>query len=335
MNTCKFRSITVDDIPVMTDLLTGRQNLESGVFPFLKNSCLNSKFITDKLEKLFASKIIGIGAFVNGELVGYLMGEIVISNRAVRYASVPYEGVAIKADQSSELIRYLYAEVSVLWLDQGCFKHSILVPIGNKVYYDAFLQLSFAIEQVHAVMNIDEYKPFDNAADVNVRVADKKDSEALGRMSSIISKFQNCAPVFTPAFPEVVARIKEGFIGLVEEEDDIVLIAEKDKQELGFQDYEIITPNLMTPEDVVELTVAGTYSSQAGRGVGKKLMNEGCRIIKEKGYGNITTDWKITNLASSTFWPKCGFKPVAYRMARYIDSNYAWANFNNPSIMQL
>ena len=44
------------------------------------------------------------------------------------------------------------------------------------------------------------------------------------------------------------------------------------------------------------------------------------------------TDWRITNLASSTFWPKCGFKPVAYRMVRYINSNIAWANFNNPSI---
>jgi GNAT superfamily N-acetyltransferase len=336
MNNYEFKTITINDIPGMTDLLIGRQNLESKVFPFLKNSCLNVKYITDKLEKLFVnSKVIGIGAFLNDELVGYIMGEIVISPRVGRCVSVPYEGVAIRTDQSSELIRYLYAKVSVLWLEQGCFSHSALVPIANTVYYDAFLQLSFAIEQVHAVMNIDEYKPFENAADVNIRLANKMDSEALGKMFSIISKFQNSAPVFIPALPEVVARIKEGFKGLVEEDDDIVLIAEKDKKELGFQDYEIITPNLMTPDDVIELCTAGTYSSQMGRGIGKKLMNEGRRIIKEKGYGSITTDWRITNLASSTFWPKCGFKPVAYRMARYIDSSYAWANFNNPSIKQL
>lgn len=335
MNNYEFRAITINDVPVMTDLLIDRQNLESKVFPFLKNSCLNVKYITDKLEELFAnSKVIGIGAFVNDELVAYIMGEIKINNRIGRCAWVPYEGIAIRRDQSSELIRYLYAKVSVLWLEQGCFSHSTLVPIGNTVYYEAFLQLSFAIEQVHAVMNIEEYKPFENVADVDVRLANKMDSEALGRMSSIISKYQNSAPVFIPALPEVVASIKEGFKGLVEG-DDIVLIAEKDKKELGFQDYEIITPNLMTPDNVVELCVAGTYSSQMGSGIGKKLMNEGCSIIKEKGYSNITTDWRITNLASSTFWPKCGFKPVAYRMARYIDSNYAWANFDNPSINQL
>jgi hypothetical protein len=336
MNNCEFRSITINDVPVMTDLLIGRQSLESKVFSFFKNSCLNVKYIMNELEELFVnSKVIGVGAFVNDELVGYIMGEIKINNRIGRCAWVPYEGIAIRTDQSSELIRYLYAKVSVLWLEQGCFSHSTLIPIANTVYYEAFLQLSFAIEQVHAVMNIEEYKPFENVADVDIRLPNKMDSEVMGKMSSIISTFQNSAPVFIPALPEVLARIKEAFKGLVEEDDVIVLIAEKDMKELGFQEYEIVTPNLMTPDDGIELCTAGTYYSQMGSGIGKKLMNEGCRIIKEKGYGNITTDWRITNLASSTFWPKCGFKPVAYRMVRFIDTNYAWANFNNPSIKQL
>lgn len=333
MRNYEFKTINANDIPGMTDLLINRQKHESEVFPLLQNSCLNGKYIKDELKELFAdSKVIGIGAFVNGELVGYLMGEIIISTRVGRFVSVPYEGVAIRADQSSELIRYLYAKVSVLWLEHGCFDHSIVVPIANTVYYDAFLRLSFAIEQVHAVMNIEEYKPFQNAADVNVRIAEKKDSEALGEMSSIISRYQNSAPSFTPALPEVVAQIKEGFKGLVEEQDDIVLVAEKDMKVIGFQDYEIVSPSLMTPDNAVVLDIAGINYSQMGSGIGKKMMNEGCRIMKEKGYDNIKTDWKISNLASSTFWPKCGFKPVAYRMNRYIDRNYAWANFNNPSI---
>lgn len=333
MTKYEFRPITIGDIPAMTDLLICRQDLESKVFPFLKNSCLNVKYITDKLEELFVnSKVIGIGAFANNELVGYIMGEIKIDERRGRHAWVPYEGIAIRTDQSSELIRYLYAKVSVLWLEQGCFSHYTLIPLGNQVYYEAFLRLSFSIEQVHGVMNMEEYKPFENVADVDIRLANKMDSEVMGKMSSIISEFQNAAPAFIPALPEIVASIKEGFKSSVEEDDVIILIAEKDMKELGFQEYEVITPDLMTPDDGIELCTAGTYYSQMGSGIGKKLMNEGCKIIKEKGYGSITIDWRITNLSSSTFWPKCGFKPVAYRMARFIDSNYAWANFNNPSI---
>lgn len=335
MKDCEYRSVAIDDTPGMAELLMARQNLESQVFPFLRNSCLNVKYITDKLQRSLAgSKVIGVGVFVNGELAGYLMGEIGISNRG-RHASVPYEGIAIRTDQPSQLIGHLYERASVLWLEQGCFDHSILVPIGNQAYYEAVLHLSFAIEQVHAVMSIEDYRHFEHAADVKVRLAETKDREALGRMSSIIARFHNMAPVFVPVLPEVLETRREAFRGLVEEKDDIVLIAEAANQELGFQNYAIATPSLMTPDDAVELVVAGTYSSHMGRGIGKSLMNEGCRIIREKGYSSIIADWRVTNLASSAFWPQCGFKPVAYRMARSIDRNYAWANFNNPSIRQL
>ncbi len=295
MNNYEIRTITPHDVSGMAELLMKRQELEAKEFPFLKNSCLQVEYVTDKLQQLLVkSKAIGMGAFSGGELVGYLL----------------------------------------LWLEHGCFSHSAFVPIGSPMYYDAFSRLSFGIEQVYAVLNVREYKPFDILADVDVRLATENDREAMGEMSSIISKYQNAAPVFIPAFPEVLASIKEGFKGSLEDEDVMVLIAEKDKQQLGFQMYEQATPNLMTPDDGIELCVAGTHHFQMGRGVGKRLTNEGIRIMKEKGYGSITTDWRITNLASSTFWPKCGFKPIAYRMARVIDTNYAWANLNNRSIQQ-
>lgn len=332
MNKFEFRSIGINDIPAMTDLLIGRQNIESKVFPFLKNKCLNERFIKNSFEKIFKNRrIIGIGAFRNNEMAGYLMGGIVTDKSTGRYVIVPYEGIAIGTEQSPELIKYLYAEISVLWLEQGCFDHSVLLPIGNEIYYKAFLQLSFAIEQVHAVMDIKDYRDFEKVADIDIRTANKGDREALGRMSSIIARYHNSAPVFIPIFPETLEKRREGFKEL-SEEDDIVLIAEEYGKEMGFLNYEIINPGLMVPDGGIELCVAGVYPSHMGRGIGKKLMNEGCRIIKDKEYCYIIADWRIANLASSGFWPKCGFKPVAYRMARYIDINYAWANFSNPSI---
>ncbi len=333
MGKCEFRLITIADVSAMADLLIYRQNFESKVFPFLKNSCLNVKYITDMFEQLFVnSKAIGIGAFVNDELVGYIMGEIKIDTSRGRHVWVPYEGIAIRMDQSSELIRNLYTKVSVVWLEQGCFSHYTLIPLGNQVYYEAFQRLSFFIQQVHGVMNLEDYKPFENASDAEIRFANKMDSEIMGNMSSIIFSYQNSAPTFEPALPEVVMNIKAGYKRTVEDNDATILIAVKDMKELGFQAYWPITSDLMAPDDGVELSIAGTYYSHMRSGVGKKLMNEGYRIMKEKGYNNMIADWRITNLTSSTFWPKCGFKPVAYRMVRCIDSNLAWANFNNPSI---
>lgn len=336
MNKCKFKSITADDIPAMAELLFERQNIESKVYQFLKNSCLNTKYIADMFEELFVnSKVIGIGAFSDEELVGYLIGEIKIDSRRGRYAWVPYEGMAIRSGQSSELIRNLYAKASVIWLEQGCFNQYSLVPLGSQEYYEAFLRLSFSIQQVHAIMKVEEYKPFENVANIDIRLANKMDSEAMGRMSKIIQCYQGSAPTFELVLPEVVAQIKEGYRGIVEDENATVLIAKKDMKEVGFQVYETINSDLMSPDDGVELSIAGINPSEMGNGIGKKLMNEGYKIMKEKGYNNIIIDWRITNLASSTFWTKCGFKPIAYRMFRCIDNNVAWANSHNPSIKQL
>jgi len=332
MNKHEFREITIEDIPAMNSLLINRQKVESETFPFLKNCCLNVEYITNTLQELFAdSKIIGVGAFDNNELVGYIIGELGFDAMRGRHAWVPYEGIAIRMDQSPELIRNLYAKVSVLWIQQGCFIHYTFIPLGNQVYYEAYQRLGFAIQQVHGIMNMNDYRHFENASDVKVRFADKNDSEIMGMMSSIIFSHQNKAPVFELALPEVINRIKTGYERMVEDDCTTILIAEKDMKELGFQAYASVDSTLMTPDNGVELSIAGTCGSQKGRGVGKRLMNEGYRIMKEKGYDYIIADWRMTNLTSSTFWPKCGFKPIAYRMVRYIDNNVAWANFDTLS----
>ncbi|MFV0243206.1 MAG: GNAT family N-acetyltransferase [Lacrimispora sphenoides] len=158
---------------------------------------------------------------------------------------MPYEGIAVRRGQPSELIRTLYAKVSNLWIEQGCFHHYALIPLGSKMYYEAFLGLSFSIQQVHGIMNIGDYNPFETASDAEIRLANKADREAM------------------------------------------ILIAEKDRKELGFQVYEPVIPDLMTPDDGVELSIAGIYPTQMRSGVGKKLMNEGSRLVKEKGYQRI------------------------------------------------
>lgn len=336
MNIYGFKSICPEDIPAMADLLIHRQTFEGEVFPFLKNSCLDVKYATDILEKLFVNhKVSGIGAFTNNELVGYIIGEVKIDTLRGRHIWVPYEGTAIRMDQSSELIRNLYAKASKLWLEQGRFMHYTVVPLGNQVYYDAYQCLSFFIQQVHAIMDMKDYQPFNNVSDAEVRRANKMDSEMIGEMSSIIQSYHTAAPTFEPALPEMVSNIKAAYSNVIEESDETCIIAIKDKRGLGFQEYCPVSANFMTPDNAIELSVAGTHYSQMGKGVGKKLMNEGYRMMQEKGYDSMITDWRITNLASSTFWYKCGFKPVAYRMVRYIDSNITWPNFDNPSIKSI
>lgn len=137
----------------MTRLLMARQERESQLFPFLKNSFLQTGRIAEQLQSLLASgNALGMGVFFHGQLVGYLVGTIRIDTRTGRCVVVPYEGAAIAEDQPAELIRHLYAEASVPWLDHGCFTHSAFVPLADSRYLEAFSKLSFGMEQVYAVL---------------------------------------------------------------------------------------------------------------------------------------------------------------------------------------
>ena len=335
MKNYQFRTITDQDIPSMAAILMGRQERESQHFPFLKNSFLQLEQVGKQLQNLLTNgNAPGIGAYFHDQLVGYLVGTIKISTRTGRCAVIPYEGAAILDGQPAELIRYLYAEASVLWLEHGCFTHSAVVPLTDPLYLEAFSRLSFGIEQVYGVLDLEEYNPFNSIAKVEIRPATEEDSEVMGRMSSVISKHHNAAPAFIPVFPEILAEIREGFTRSLEDQDTVVLLAEKNGEAAGFHMYGSASPSIMTPDHAVELCVAGTLQCHRRCGVGQSLMDAGALMMREKGYRYITTDWRIINLASSTFWPKCGFRPLAYRMARVIDPNYAWANLNNPCIQQ-
>ena len=325
-----IKELNISMTTQMVELLMKRQEKEIESFKDLLNDKLDRKEILSKLDEYFAKdKIVGFGAFNEEKLVGYMFGQIKFDGTRGKHVWIPYEGIAAEGIVE-EIIWKLYAEASKHWLDWGCFSHYVSAPIGDQRYVSIFQRLSFAFEQVHAILDINKYKPFEASEGIKVRLGNKEDADIISGMADIIFSFQNASPVYTPAYPDYVFKVRKGYRGIVDDEDIILLFAEKNGKELGFQEYEPCDINLMVPENAIELSIAGTFATEMGRGVGKKLMNEAAILLKEKGYQYIVNDWRITNISSSTFWPKCGFIPVYYRMQRVIDPRVAWANFNNP-----
>lgn len=105
-------------------------------------------------------------------------------------------------------------------------------------------------------------------------------------------------------------------------------LAFEHQQPLGFQSF-YRNPEgddaLFIPPDCAELATAATLATARGRGVGTALAHHGLAHAKAEGYRVVATDWRSTNLLSSRFWPRIGFQPVAYRLARRIDPRIAFA----------
>lgn len=327
----KFREFCKEDIIEASKLLADRHKKEREMFPTLKKEFEDSKNTEEILHEIMEdedSHIIGICAYEDDKMLGFILSNIVIDNNMCgRCAYVDYEGLAIADTASPELYRKMYAEISKTWLEYGALIHYVTIPAGNKEVVDSWLRLSFAIEHVYGISGLSktEVSVPDNLI---IRQAEEKDAEELSKLSNTIWSQHAAAPCYCAALPEKMAGLRHGFAELPNDEDAITLLAYNDNKLVGFQSANIEDNegNMMAPEKSFDLEIAGTIKESRGTGIGNLLTKSIFNRAMEEGYENVIADWKIANLSASTFWPKHGFKTIAYRMYRSIDERVYWAD---------
>jgi GNAT superfamily N-acetyltransferase len=83
---------------------------------------------------------------------------------------------------------------------------------------------------------------------------------------------------------------------------------------------------LPIPDNSCFLGFAATREDEQRRGIGRLLTARGLADASETGYTTCFTDWRATNLLSSRFWTKRGWRPVVYRLSRRLDSRILWSH---------
>lgn len=324
-----YKVLSMEHVGEMAELLASRHREERSVFPFLDPYFEKVAHTRTIIEALLRQEMaIAIGAYNENKLVAFIASYVKIDHVFGRCAWVPYEGLACEKGVSVEIYRRLYAHIADEWIDKGCLKHYVIVPSARAQVVDAWLHLSFAYEQVYGI------KPFDKkltsvGTSFTTRMANERDKMHLSSVSSLIMAYQSTSPTYAVALPEMYKVIEEGYQGLVSDDDARVLLAFDGKELAGFtcgfleKDN---TSNMLLPYKGMELGVQATYGMYQGKGVGQALVNALFNLSMDEGYENSLTDWRISNLTSSVFWPKCGYEVVAYRMVRNIDPRILWAS---------
>lgn len=319
-----YREVKSFDVEGMIVLLKERQLYEINQHQYKNEKVINDINIKNYLNDLLTKDYCGIVAHYNNKIVGYIVAKLIEFPLRGKHAWVPYEGLVVDNNfDTKDIIRNMYKYAAEKWVQKGFFNHSINIPLGNPVYFEALMHLSFAIEQVYALLDLRDFNSQKFKNNYDIRSIDIKDSSILGEMSSIISNHQSKSPTFNPVPKEVLQRIKEAFENLVHEDDVIVYLAEKEKETLGFFEFEFVNEDLMIPKACIELVTAGVINTKRNKGVGKQLMNFSVKELKKLNYNYIITDWKVSNLQASNFYPKFNFKAFAYRMQRVIQPAYS------------
>jgi len=143
------------------------------------------------------------------------------------------------------------------------------------------------------------------------------------------------APYWHPTVPEDWEDLREGWSELADDREWTVWLALEENQHsspednglgtVGFRPEEETDTQMLVSPNTLYLSVAATKPPARGRGVSSVLTWHGLEQARQAGFEICYTNWISPNLLASRFWPRFGFKDVAYRLAKKVNPMIAWA----------
>jgi GNAT superfamily N-acetyltransferase len=312
----ELRSFGDDHLDAAGSLLAARHRAHRAAEPLLSARFEDPDAARGEVVSLWAEEhASGAVAHRDGNVVGFLLGTR--KNDQAWGANVWVEAAGYAVEEP-EVVRDLYAFASQRWVDQGRTRHYALVPdLDDQVA--AWFRLSFGAQHAHGIKEVDE-----RSWPPGARRAEPHDIEGLMELAPLVADHQALAPVFSGVVE-------------VDDEDELraMLAADIANDELGELVYERdgrllasfeVVPvekgsmhrGLAQPDGAALLGWAASLPEVRGSGAGLALTDAAFAWAHERGYASMVTDWRMTNLLSSRFWPARGFRCTFLRLYRSV-----------------
>jgi len=326
----EYLPFTTDMIPEAGRLLAERHQRNRVQIPELPFRFEDPQVACKALEALWKEKLKnGFAAFRNGKMVGYLIGEMT-TNPWGRSGTVYLPGYALAEGEGLRVLQDLYALLGEEWVKKGNFNHYLYISAADPDVIKALFDVGFGKERVDALLDLRsaEIPQTEAPTRVVIRRAGVGDNAHLGSLSDVIFRALGNAPYWHPTVPEDWDELREGWSELADDKEWTVWMAlEKDDAlgTIGFRpEVEEDTQMLVSPRTIY-LSVAATKPHARGRGINTALAWHGLEQAREEGFEVCYTNWISPNLLASRFWPRFGFRDVAYRLAKKVNPMIAWA----------
>ena len=262
----------------------------------------------------------GTVAARDGRLVGYLFG-------APRDPAVWGDNLWVEASghavEDPEDARDLYAAAAARWVEEGRRRQYVLLPATDPALVDAWFRLGFGQQQAHGVREVPDRTEVRVPEGFTIREPREDDIEALVAVDLALPAHQRTSPVFSGQPLPTEDAIRAEWRSTLEGNEEKVLIGFRDSQPVACWSVtaaEVSYHNrgLMLPEQACYLAFASTLPEARGSGIGVALTDAALAAAAEEGYAAMVTDWRVTNLLASRFWPRRGFRTSFVRLYRSI-----------------
>jgi len=326
----EYLMFTEGMIPEAGKLLAQRHAANRSKFPLLPARFADPQIATKAIETLWQKKLKnGYAALCDGKLIAYLLGELAMQDWG-RCGYVYLPGYALAEGENTAVLQDLYALLGDDWVKKGCFNHYLYISAADADVIAALFDLGFGKERVDALMDFRSLSipDLEEPAGVTIRRAGTGDNAHIGSLSNVIFRALAKAPYWHPTVPEDWEDLREGWSELADDKEWTVWLALENEEALGtigFRPELEEATQMLASARTIYLSVAATKPQARGRGINTVLTWRGLEQVRQEGYEICYTNWISPNLLASRFWPRFGFKDVAYRLAKKVNPMIAWA----------
>jgi predicted N-acetyltransferase YhbS len=313
----ELRPFADEHLEAAGELLAARHRRHRAAEPLLPERFEDAAAAESEVEAIWRKEgAAGAVASRGGRLVGYLLGA---PGDDTVWGANEWVELAGHAVEEAEVVRDLYAAVADRWLEEGRHRHYAVVPASDPELLDAWHRLCFGQQHAYAIREL-EPEPWPEG----VREAEPRDVEAMVELAPLISEHHALPPVSSAGPPpdpedELRAEIEDNLAS-----DEVgELVAEVDGRVVG--NFTVVPVerssghrSLARPEGACLLGFAATLPEVRGSGLGLALTRASFAWAYRAGYRTMVTDWRVTNLLSSRFWPRRGFRLTFLRLYRSV-----------------
>jgi ribosomal protein S18 acetylase RimI-like enzyme len=262
----------------------------------------------------------GVAAFRRGRLVGYLFG-------APRDDAVWGENVWVEAaglaTLEPEVARDLYAAAAATWVERDRRRHYVLVPATDELLVDAWFRVGFGQQQAHGVREVTAPTSVRTPERLEIRKPRAEDVDALMAVDMVLPQVNRDSPIFSPHPLPTAEGLRKEWHSTLSADVERILIGCIDGRPVACWSFCDIALSghhrgLAGADDACYLSFAAVLPEARGSGIGSALTHASLAAAAEEGYAAMVTDWRVTNLLASRFWPGRGFRSSFLRLHRSI-----------------
>ena len=257
------------------------------------------------------------GAFAED---GYVLG---VRQADAIWGSNMWVELAGHAVRAAEQVRDLYAAAAAGWVEAGRTRHYALVPVSDTALVNAWFRLGFGQQQALAVREVPAESDVVVPDGFSIRAPDPADIDDLIDVDLALPRHQAGSPVFSEHFRDSREESRDEWLSTFADTEEDILIGYREGRPVAC--WSIVAADrsrhfhgVSLPANACYLAFAVTLPEARGSGIGVALTEACLARARELGYESIVTDWRVTNLLASRFWPRRGFRPTFLRLYRSI-----------------